>query len=92
MANDLSHNPLILDTAAVISATNRFVLRKVVFYADTAADFAVLEDGLGREILRCQTGAAGAPDEHDWNSQYFEVTGLELASISAGCSIHIFCG
>ena len=92
MSNDLSHNPLILDTAAVISLTNQFVIRKVVFFADTASDAASLEDGQGKEILRCQTGAAGAPDEHDWNSNPLVVTGLELATISAGCSLHVYCG
>ena len=90
MANDLTHNPLILDTAAVISAANTFVILKIQFRGAAAGDVAIFEDGIGREIARLSAPAAGAIDELDFTARPFTVIGLELASIAASGIAHVY--
>jgi hypothetical protein len=93
MANDLSHNPLILDTPAVISATNKFTLNHIRLVPDgAAAARAVLEDGQGRVIAVLQAPAQQT-DRIDHGPNNMHITGLELASISgAGAQVHVYCG
>jgi len=92
MANDLTHNPLILDTAAVISATNTFKLLKVQFIGAVAGDDAIFENGLGQEIIHLSAPAANAPDSIDYGPDGFIVKGLELASIAVSGVAHVYCG
>lgn len=91
MANDLTHNPLVLDTAAVISATNVFRIKKIVFRGALAGDDAIFEDGLGRVIVRLTAPAATSNDEFDCVGSPMIVTGLELASIAASGVAYVYC-
>ena len=91
MANDVTHNPLVLDTNAVISATNRFQIRKARIVAAAAAVSATLKNGAGQEIGRL-AAAIGTADEIDFHADPLEVVGLELASLAgAGAIVHVYC-
>jgi hypothetical protein len=92
MANDVTHNPLILDTAAVISATNKYVIKKIVFRGALAGDDAVLENGAGQVIARLTAPAATSNDELDFAGDWLIVDGLELASIAASGVVYVYCG
>lgn len=82
MAND-TNNPgvLVLDTAAVISATNTFKIRKIRLVPAAAASTASFEDGEGRVIAGLAAPANGHSDDANFDPPYV-VTGLELASIT----------
>lgn len=91
MANDLTHDPLILDTAAVISATLTFKIRKVVLTGNTASATAQIKNGSSQVIgdLQC---TAGAVDELNFPNGYV-VKGFELAAIAgAGAKLEVYCG
>jgi hypothetical protein len=86
--SDVTHNPLILDTAAVISATLKYRIRKMVLTGNTAPAVAVLKNGAGQIIATLQC-TAGAVDELNFQRDPLTVTGLELASITAAVSAHV---
>ena len=91
MANDLTHDPLILDTPAVISATNIFKIRKAVLTGHTATATAQIKNGAGQVIGDLQA-TAGAVDELNFPNGYV-VKGFELASITgAGAKLEVYCG
>ena len=92
MANDVAANPFLLDTAAVISATEVFTIKKITFLGAAAGDSAILESGAGREIARLKTPVIGATDELSFIPGALSVVGLELASISAGGLVHVYLG
>ena len=93
MANDLTlPGRLVLDTAAVVSATNTFVIRKMVLVAVDAEAAASFEDGNG-DVITSLAAPAGSSDEIDFNNNTLRVTGLELASISGtGAVAYVYCG
>ncbi len=86
MANNIDRNPLILDTAAVLSDSNQFRIRKARLIGAAASDVATLEDGAGRLVLSLK----GVVDECDFNHKPLIVTGLELASITAGATLLVY--
>lgn len=92
MANDLD-NPgvLVLDTAAVISTTNKFKIRKIVLVAGAAAADAECRNGAD-EIITSLAAPADSSDEIDFNASPFICTGFELQSISgAGAVVYVYC-
>jgi len=92
MANDLTHNPLRLDAAAIISATNLFVLKKVVLTGHTANATATIKNGAGQNIGTLQA-TAGAVDELNFSPDGLRSTGFELATITgAGAVVEVYCG
>ena len=92
MANDLTHNPLRLDTAAVISTTLKFCIKKIVLITGATAGDAELRDGQDRIIAQL-AAVAEAPDELDFNADPLIITGLELQSISGtGAQVYVYCG
>jgi hypothetical protein len=91
MANDLTKNPLMMDTAAVISLTNTFIIKKIILDPAGAAGSADFHDGNGRHWLHLAC-PANQHREVDFGEGGFTVTGLELAAITAGAHVHIFCG
>lgn len=60
MANDLTHNPWVLDTAAVLHATNVFWIKKVQFIGAVAGDNCIFENGAGQEVFHLKVPTAGA--------------------------------
>lgn len=93
MANDLSHNPYILDTTGGIFASNQPVwIRKIQFRGAAAGDTAVIGNGAGQEIARLCCAAAGQADEIDFNERPFLIHGLELTSIAANGVVHVYLG
>lgn len=93
MANDLDNRGvLILDTAAVISTTNMFKIRKLVLVTGATAGDAELRDGSDRIIAQLSAPAESA-DELDFNAMAFIGYGLELQSISGtGAVVYVYCG
>jgi len=91
MANDLTHNPLVLDTAGVISATNIFRIKKIVFRGALAGDDCIFEDGQGRLIVRLTAPGATSNDEFDCVGAPHVCVGLELASIAASGVAFVYC-
>lgn len=93
MANDLN-NPgvLILDTAATISLTNQFVIKKIQFIGAVAGDDAIFQDGAGREIAHLSAPAANAPDFIDFGESPHVCTGLILSTLAASGVCHVYCG
>jgi hypothetical protein len=93
MANDLD-NPgvLMLDTAAVISTTNLFAIRKIVLIAGATACDAEIRDGADRIIAQLAAPAESS-DEIDFNAEKWICTGLELQSIAGtGAVVYVYCG
>lgn len=92
MANDLD-NPgvLVLDTAAVISATNKFKIRKLFLDPAGAAASADIADGAGNHLhyLNCP---ANQGREIDFGEKCFWQVGFELVSITAGAHLHVYAG
>jgi hypothetical protein len=93
MANILTTPGLLdLDTAAVISATNKYKIRLVALVPAAAAATAVLEDGAGREICRMSANANGIADARVFVNPAYSCTGLELATITgAGARLQVYC-
>lgn len=93
MSNDVNNKGvLILDTPAVISATNTFKIRKLVLISGATACDATLEDGAGDLIAQLSCPAESA-DEIDWNANSQVSKGLELASIAGtGAVVYVYCG
>lgn len=98
MANVLTtHGVLVLDTAAIISATAKFKIKKIVLVgghsgAGAAGDNATLEDGTGALIAKVQVPVAKGVDEVDFGIDGLFVTGLELATISSAGLVFVYCG
>lgn len=90
MANDLTHNPLILDTAATISLTQTFYIRKLTFIGAVAGDDAIFQNGKSQEIAHLSAPAANAPDAIDFGYQPLKVTGLILSAIAASGVAHVY--
>lgn len=91
MANDVTHDPLILDTAAVISATNTFRIRKIVLTGHTANATAQVKNGAGQVIGDLQA-TAGAVDELNFSVDPLVSKGFELAAIAgAGAKVEVYC-
>jgi hypothetical protein len=91
MANDLD-NPgvLVLDTAAVISTTNLFVIRKLRLVPAAAAALAQVRDGSDRIIAALAAAANGHADEINFSPPHV-MTGFELESISgAGAVLYVY--
>jgi hypothetical protein len=92
MANDLTSNPLILDTAAagdVLSANAPAKIKKlrwVVLTGGVAADTCVLTDSAGKVIWECanQGALANFNLETDFGSAGHKVRGLKLPTIARG--------
>jgi hypothetical protein len=93
MANILTTpGVLVLDTAAVISTTNLFSIRKIVLVAGGAAAACEVRDSADR-IIASLAAPATSSDEIDFNAERLTVTGLELQSISgAGALCYVYCG
>lgn len=92
MANDVTHNPLVLDSTGVLSATNRFQIRKIRLIPAAAACTATLKNGAAQIIASLSAVASGAPDEVDFHADPLEVLGLELSAIAgAGAIVHVYC-
>lgn len=90
MANVLGQNPMILDTPAVISPDQLFVLRKLQYIGTATGNDAIFKDGAGREIAHLSSPGPEAPDSIDFDrSPKYVVKGLELASISSGVA-HVY--
>lgn len=89
MANDLTaENVLTIDTAAVISATNKFKIRQVVYAAPAAAvGQCQLKDGSGKLIL---TMRAPTSDSVVVDLGGRVTTGLEVANITAASNLSIY--
>ena len=91
MANVLTTpGVLVLDTAAVISTTNLFSIRKIVLVAAGAAIACEVRDGADR-IIASLAAPANSSDEIDFNAERLTVTGLELQSITGGLC-YVYCG
>lgn len=83
---------LILDTAGVVSATNYYVIRKIVLVAGGDEAAASLEDGNG-DVITSLAAPAGSSDEIDFNANTYRGTGLELASITGTSAVvYVYCG
>ena len=83
---------LTLDTAAVISATNKFKIKKVVYAAPAAAIGAfTLENGAGELIMTGRAAVSGSLVV-DFGDDGYESVGLEVATITASSNLTIFCG
>jgi hypothetical protein len=72
MANDLTHNPLVLDTSATIYATgaNRVKLRKARLTTTgtpAAVQSVIIQDGAGKEIAALSIPASGGADSIDFS-------------------------
>jgi hypothetical protein len=93
MANQLTTpNVLVLDTPAVIDATNQFKIRKIRLVPAAAAATATIKNGAGQVVHALSAAAAGPGDEIDWSSQSFPQKGLELATlVGAGAIVYIYC-
>ena len=89
MANVLTTpGVLTLDTAAVISATNIFKIRQIVYAAPAAAiGVFTLEDGAGRLILTGRAAVSGSLVV-DLGGKAF--VGLEVASITGSSNLTIY--
>lgn len=89
MANDLTaENVLTIDTAAVISATNKFKIRQIIYSAPAAAvGQCQLKDGSGKLIL---TMRAPVSDSVVVDLGGRVITGLEVANITASSNLSIY--
>jgi hypothetical protein len=82
MANILTTpGVLVLDTPAVVSATNQYKIRKVRLVPAAQNSTAMLKDGSGRVIAGLAAVANGVPDEMDFSSMSAPFKGLELATL-----------
>lgn len=91
MANDLTHNPLRLDTTGTISATNIFFIKKAVLTGVTSDGTAVLKDGAGK-IIGTMQAPSKSVDELNFTPNAFRAKGLRLDSISGtGAVVEIYC-
>lgn len=82
---------LTLDTAAVISASQKYVITQLVYSAPAAAVGAVtLKDGAGREI-----GTFRAPVSDsiviDFGPDGKSFIGLEVSAITASSNLTVYC-
>jgi hypothetical protein len=91
MANQLTTPGVLrLDTAAVISATNIFKIRLMVLIPIATPATAQIKNGAGQIIADMATPANGLADTRVFVNPAV-VTGFELASISAGAVLEVYC-
>jgi hypothetical protein len=84
---------LVLDTAAVISTTLLFKVKKIVLQAGTTTSTAEIRDGADRVIASLATVANGPSDEQSFGDDGLIVTGLELQTIAGtGARVFVYCG
>lgn len=69
--------------AAVIDATGGFAIRHLRLVAAAAAT-ATIEDGNGREVASLKVVADVAPDDLAFSDSPLFITGLEVATLTAG--------
>lgn len=82
---------LTLDTAAVISATNKFVITQIVYAAPAAAvGEATIKDGAGRLIGTLRAAVSGTAIL-DFGSEGKGFIGFELATITAASNMTVYC-
>jgi hypothetical protein len=94
MANVLTTpGVLVLDTPAVISATNPYKIRKARLVPAAQNATATLKDGSGRVIAGLAAVASGVPDEMDFSSMSVgPFKGLELATLTGtGAVLYVYC-
>lgn len=93
MANVLTTpGVLTLDTAAILSATTKYKIKKIIYAAPAAAVGAfTLEDGAGRLILTGRAAVSGSLVV-DFGDDAYECVGLEVATITSASNLTIFCG
>jgi len=81
---------LTLDTAAVISATQRFKIKMILYAAPAAAvGQCQLKDGAGNLIATMRAPVSDSVVITLDQGKYF--TGLEVANITASSNLTIFC-
>lgn len=92
MANQLTTPGVLrLDTAAVISATNKFKIRLIVLIPGSTPSTASLKDGAGRVICDLSAPTSGLADTRVFVNPPV-VTGLELATIAGtGALVEVYC-
>jgi len=90
MANDITGNPWILDTAATVVGSGTVVkILKMVFYAGTAGDDLDVQNGAGKSIWKVKAAAA-ATNYEDYAGVPFNIPdifitdGLIVGTIDGG--------
>ena len=74
MANDITGNPWILDTAEeVLAAGKKVTIIKMIFYAQTAGNDLAMSDGHSHPFWKVRAAAAAAGLYHDYAGTPFEL-------------------
>lgn len=91
MANDLTRNPLKIDTTGTIYATgaNKIKIAGISLTSATAAGTAIIQDGAGKEIARLSTPIAGDA----FRPMQFPILcdGLIVNALPTGGVLHVYC-
>lgn len=85
MANDLTKNPWIVDTASATNLTDdKMRLRSIRWTGATAGNAATVADGAGRTIWSSLAEGPNIPQVKDFPERGLDVAGLRVPTLASG--------